>query len=71
MAGYYYVNKRAQLNGDHEVHINDGSCPVPAAVHNRHNLGWHQTCYTAVAEAKKLYPTANGCKFCSEECHTS
>ena len=66
----YYVNMRAQSNGDHEVHRAD-YCPTPAAPHNRRDLGWHAACYGAVREAKKIYRTANGCRNCSPEWHTT
>lgn len=63
----YYVNNDAQSNGDHEVH-KDGCAWMPS---NKKYLGDHSSCYTAVAEAKKTYRTANGCKHCSTQCHTS
>lgn len=65
----YYVNKNAQANGDHEVHRAD-YCPTPAEEENRYYLGEHSSCHGAVAKAKEIYPTANGCAHCSEECHT-
>ncbi len=65
----YYVNKNAQKNGDHEVHKENCSyLPFPF---NRIDLGEHKNCLTAVTEAKKHYPKSNGCKTCSEACHTS
>lgn len=63
----YYVNKNAQANGDHEVH--DENCTY--LPYNRKYLGEYDTCKDAVAEAKKEYKTANGCKYCSPLCHTS
>jgi len=63
----YYVNKTAQLNGDHEVH-KDGCRYMPS---NRLDLGDHSSCHTAVAAAKRYYSTANGCIYCSRECHTT
>ena len=65
----YYVNKNAQSNGDHEVHREDCSY-LPNAL-NIEYLGEFYSCAGAVLEAKKKYPTANGCYFCSRECHTS
>jgi hypothetical protein len=67
----YYVNKNAQPNGDHEVHKDDPHCPTPAESWNRHYLGDHATCYSAVLQAKQIYSTANGCAFCSPERHTT
>lgn len=66
----YYVNKNAQPNGDHEVHRAD-FCPTPAEERNRLYLGDFNSCHGAVAKAKETYRTANGCKNCSLECHTT
>lgn len=65
----YYVNKLAQLNGDHEVHRE--GCLHPAAPFNQMALGYHANCWTAVALAKGFYPRANGCYYCSRICHTT
>lgn len=64
----YYVNRRAQSNGDHEVH--DQDCRYLPSVENRVYLGNYMSCTPAVAEAKKTYSKANGCKTCSLACHT-
>lgn len=64
----YYVNTNAQANGDHEIHRSE--ClymPEPA---NRKYLGDFSNCHDAVREAKKTYPTADGCYYCSPACHT-
>ena len=66
---YYYVNKQAQPNGDHEVH-KDG-CQWMPSERNREHLGDHASCFSAVAKAKEKYSTANGCATCSPRCHTS
>ncbi|MFC4209909.1 hypothetical protein ACFOWA_01870 [Pedobacter lithocola] len=65
----YYVNKVAQSNGDHEVHHQD--CSFLPALQNRGYLGEFVSCSGAVTAAKKTYPSANGCYFCSNSCHTS
>ena len=65
----YYVNKNAQSNGDHEVHRND-CVYMPNAVNAKY-LGEFSSCVGAVAEAKKTFARANGCKTCSILCHTS
>ncbi|WP_339700418.1 hypothetical protein [uncultured Marixanthomonas sp.] len=65
----YYVNKKAQANGDHEVHTS--TCSFLPKVDNRIYLGDFSSCKSAVREAKKHYSTANGCYYCSNECHTS
>ncbi|HRQ73787.1 MAG TPA: hypothetical protein PLU35_12235 [Phycisphaerales bacterium] len=64
----YYVNRNAQANGDHEVH-KEGCAWMPEP-HNRDPLGEHSSCHTAVYQAKLKYPTADGCKHRSPECHT-
>ena len=66
---YYYVNKQAQPNGDHEVHRAD--CTYLPAEENRKYLGSFSNCHDAVREAKKTYPKSNGCIHCSRECHTT
>ena len=71
----YIVNKNAQSNGDHEVHVTPkSSCsshkyPLPQ---NQVDLGWHATCHGAVQKAKGLgYTKADGCFWCANDCHTS
>jgi len=65
----YYVSKRSQANGDHEVHKQ--SCRVLPLPENRDYLGEFESCKEAVKEAKKEYKTADGCGICSKDCHTS
>lgn len=65
----YYVNKRAQSNGDHEVHQED--CKYLPNIDNRLYLGQYTACDPAVKEAKKSYTQSNGCKTCSLPCHTT
>ena len=64
----YCVNKNAQSNGDHEVHKQ--GCSYMPAPENQVPLGSHPSCHGAVARARTVYPTANGCYYCSPECHT-
>jgi hypothetical protein len=64
---YYYVNESAQPNGDHEVHRL--GCAWLALAHNTMELGQHENCAQAVAAARLLYATANGCSNCSPECN--
>lgn len=66
---HYYVNKNAQLNGEHEVH--QSGCPTPASEANRLYLGNFSSCHEAVQAAKKHYSQSNGCAMCSPACHTS
>jgi len=64
----YYVNKKAQANGDHEVHAYGCSrLPEPE---NRIYLGEFASCKGAVTEAKHTYSQSNGCFYCSNACHT-
>lgn len=65
----YYVNDRGQVNGDHEVH-KDG-CYWLSLVQSKSDLGYHIDCRSAVTKAKTIYRQSNGCKYCSENCHTS
>jgi hypothetical protein len=64
----YYVNDKAQSNGDHEVHHEDCNF-LPSAL-NRTDLGSFSSCKDAVKEAKKKHSQVNGCFYCSNECHT-
>jgi len=66
----YYVNKNAQTNtGDHEVHSED--CTYLPHPDHRLYLGEFSMCISAIAEAKTIYINSNGCKTCSNFCHTS
>ena len=65
---YYYVNKNAQDNNDHEVH--NGGCSWLPKVENRIYLGNFTTCGPAITEARKHYSQVNGCAHCSSPCHT-
>lgn len=66
---YYYVNKNAQSNGDHEVH-KEGCSFMPNS-ENRIYLGYYSNCQEAVKKAKEYYSKVNGCFFCCNPCHTS
>lgn len=63
----YYVNNKAQQNGDHEVH-KDGCSWMPS---DKKYLGNFTNCKDAVREAKKTHSKSNGCYYCANECHTS
>lgn len=64
----FYVNNQSQPNGDHEVH--EKGCYWLGLANSTSDLGEHATCRTAVAAAKAIYPTANGCATCAPVCHT-
>jgi hypothetical protein len=62
----YYVNRVADDNGDHEVHVQ--TChKLPF---NRIDLGDHSSCRPAVQAARSYYSTADGCALCSPACHS-
>jgi hypothetical protein len=65
----FYVNKKAQDNGDHEVHR--ATCSWLPELENRQYLGDFETSQQAVREAKKYYNQVNGCYYCCPETHTS
>ena len=60
----YYVNKKAQKNGAHEVHI--GTCSYLPDEELKIYLGTFETCEQAVGEAKKHFKKSNSCYFCSD-----
>lgn len=62
----YYVNDNAQYTGEHEVHRSDCSY-LPA---DRTYLGEHSTCWSAVAAARNVYDSVDGCFWCSNACHS-
>lgn len=65
----YYVNRNAQSNGDHEVHV--ATCSRLPNPDNRLYLGEFTSCAPAVREAKQHYPKSNGCYYCCNTCHTT
>jgi hypothetical protein len=64
----YYVNKNAQDNGDHEVHM--VGCSFMPDLNNRIYLGDFDNYQDAVREAKKQFSQSNGCYYCARECNT-
>ena len=64
----YYVNKNAQDNGDHEVHVT--GCNYLPKPENRIYLGSFDSCHNAVKKARETYSQVNGCYWCSRDCHT-
>lgn len=64
----FFVNDTAQASGDHEVH--EDGCYWLSLVISKTDLGYHSSCSTAVTQAKRTYPTANGCVHCAFACHT-
>ncbi|WP_343226894.1 hypothetical protein [Luteolibacter flavescens] len=70
---HYIINNNKQPNGDHEVHDKTNGCTYMPKAENQIELGYHASCYGAVAEAKKRWPNEriNGCYYCCNACHTS
>lgn len=67
----YRVNKHTYTNpkGNNEVHSD--VCKHYHELVLFEDLGYHSTCYGAVADAKaKGYTKADGCVVCSNACHT-
>ena len=65
----YCVNKDAQTNGDHEVH--KYSCQKLPSPSNRVDLGIFSNDYAALAAARRLYPSADGCWYCCPDINHS
>jgi hypothetical protein len=67
----YYVNRRQQANGDHEVH-DKASCPPQYFPQgdNAEYLGEFASCSQAVTAARTRYRQVNGCYWCARACHT-
>lgn len=59
----YVANK----HGDHEVHKE--TCSTLPDLDNQVPLGSHDSCHTAVAKAKEIFGSADGCKNCCPDCH--
>lgn len=70
MMAWYCVNRNQQANGDHEVHNVSSDCRFLPAPTDRKDLGHHDSCESAVEEARNHYSEVNGCFYCSNECHT-
>ena len=64
----YYVNKNSQSNGDHEVH--KLGCSHFPNKENVEYLGEFSYCDPAVSTAIARGYNANGCYYCSYDCHT-
>lgn len=64
----YYVNKKPQIGGEHEVHSSD--CIYLPALENRQYLGYFNSCGEAVKEARRFYANVDGCYYCCPQCHT-
>ncbi len=63
----YFLNKRAQTNGEHEMHV-EGCKWTPKA--DPIYLGAFETEEEALVVAKYFYPSANGCCHCCSKTDT-
>ncbi|MCK9393251.1 MAG: hypothetical protein WCX30_02435 [Candidatus Paceibacterota bacterium] len=63
----YYIDIKAQPNGDYEIHTKE--CTHLPIHKNIKYLGEFPNCKEALREAKKYYTEANGCYYCSSDCH--
>jgi len=66
----FCVNRVAQSNGDHEVHDTTTMRPCHPSAANQIDLGYHDSCHSAVRAAKAYYSTADGCAHCATACHS-
>jgi hypothetical protein len=64
----YYVNRVAQPNGDHELHVDD--CFLRTSERNRVQLGEFTSPADAAAAAREAgFATIDGCRFCLPTLH--
>lgn len=65
----YYVNNNQTNNPGlhHEVHTTE--CFLFNTIKDKTKLGEYSSCAPAVADAKKIYTDADGCKHCCLACH--
>lgn len=61
----FYLNKYHELNGKREVHRED--CYWLGFVQFKVDLGYHIIPELAIVEARRKYPQAMGCKFCTKD----
>ncbi|MGE4192868.1 MAG: hypothetical protein AB7E51_05720 [Pseudodesulfovibrio sp.] len=64
----YYVNKKAQSTGEHEIHTSD--CAHKPLTENSLYLGEFSNCREAVSKAQVYYDNVDGCYYCCNKCHT-
>lgn len=67
----YYLDSKAQINGNHEIHKLD--CHYFPSAANRIQIGKFNSCDEALTMAKEKYSPSkiNGCFYCVKECHTN
>lgn len=69
----FIINRNTQANGDNEVHNSTTGCIYMPKSENQIDLGYHNSCKEAVADAKRRWSNnkINGCFYCCNACHTS
>ena len=65
----FCANRTPQPTAKHEIHYLHVDCPHLPEPANRHPLGNHITCHTALQEAAKHFDQVDGCAVCSPLCH--
>ena len=64
----YFVEKKAQPDGTHDIHTLNCDC-LPTGDH-RIFLGVFTTCGEALTEARQYFKRANGCFSCAINCYS-
>lgn len=62
----YYANRKAQANGDNEVHTSKCRYFAKKSLY----LGDFENCAAAVAQARRYFTKPNGCALCCPDCNT-
>ena len=62
----YYVNKKAQRTGEHEMHLQGCSYFHKKRLY----VGEFSDCHDAIGKALEIYHDVDGCYRCMNECHT-
>ena len=63
----YFINISANEDNEHTVHGED--CSFIPDPEKRKSLELHSSCLSAIKKAKKLYPKAVACIYCSGDCY--
>lgn len=58
----FYINKKPQQNGEHELHT--GTCVFLPHETRRIDIGEYFCCNTAVEVSKNYFKKVNSCYFC-------
>lgn len=66
---FYYADKEAYDDGDHEIHRED--CPKLPAMERLVPIGEHRFGFQAMKEARKHFIQVNGCSDCMSFYHSS